>query len=135
MRASDKVLVDTSAWIDFFRKVEPCYSVVLQLLTDERVCSTGLIVAELMQGAKSERELATLRDFVHVFEFIPESPRVWLSAGELSFRLRRKGKTIGLSDCFIAAAAQEANAEILTLDVHFELIKSEAKIRLFSLGH
>lgn len=45
MNASDKALVDTSAWIDFFRKREPCHAIVLQLMANERICSVGLIVA------------------------------------------------------------------------------------------
>ena len=46
----------------------------------------GIIVAELMQGAKSEKELSVLRDFVHVFPFIPDSLQIWQAAGELSLR-------------------------------------------------
>ena len=132
MNASGKVLVDTSAWIDFFRKIEPCHSILMQLMADERVCSVGLIVAELMQGAKSENELSVFRDFAHVFPFLPESSKIWQAAGELSFQLRRKGKTLGLSDCYIAVAAREGNAEILTQDRHFEIMKDEARIQLFS---
>jgi predicted nucleic acid-binding protein len=132
MPASDKVLIDTSVWIDFFRKTEPVYSFVMQLIAGERVCSAGIIIAELMQGAKSEKELTVLKDFIHVFEILPESSKIWQTAGELSFHLRRKGKTIGLSDCFIAVSAREGNAAILTMDNHFEMMKSEAKIRLIS---
>jgi len=128
-----KVLVDTSAWIDFFRQIEPCYSMVQRLLTEERVCTIGLIVAELMQGAKSEKELAVLRDFVHVFPYLPESPKSWQTAGELSYNLRRKGKTIGLADCFIAVCSREGNAALLTKDSHFAAMKTEAKIHLVPL--
>ena len=132
MNASDKVLVDTSDWIDFFRKVEPCHAIVMQLIADERVCVVGIIGAELMQGAKSEKELSVLRDFVHVFPFLPDSPKIWQAAGELSFQLRRKGKSVGLSDCYIAVSAREGNSEILTGDRHFEMMKNEAKIRHFT---
>jgi len=132
MNASGKVLVDTSAWIDYFRKIEPCHTVVTQLMSDERVCSVGLIVAELMQGSKSEKELTVFRDFTHVFPFLPDSLKIWQAAAELSYQLRRKGKNLGLSDCYIAVASREGNAEILTQDRHFDIMKDEAKIRLFS---
>jgi len=133
MPGSNKVLVDTSVWIGYFRKKEPCFSIVAQLLAEERVCSAGIVVAELMQGAKSEKELGVLRDFTHVFEFLPEGPKVWREAGELSFRLRRKGKTIGLSDCYIAVLARSGQAEILSLDSHFGQMKSEARIQVYRL--
>lgn len=132
MPVSDKVLVDTSVWIAFFRKSEPCYSTVLRLLSQDRVCSAGIIVAELMQGAKSGKELSVLKDFIHTFEFLPESPSVWEKSGELSYRLRRKGITIGLADCFIAITARESNVRIYTLDTHFERLKEDPGITLFS---
>lgn len=132
MTGSARVLVDTSAWIDFFRKNEPNYSLIQQLMAEEQVCLCGMILAELMQGAKSEKELAVLRDFVHVFPFLAESPKDWQEAGELSFRLRRKGKTIGLSDCYIAVTARINAAKILTNDGHFQLLQDEAGITLFS---
>lgn len=134
MSVSDKVLVDTSAWIDFFRQKEPCHTIVQQLLAEQRVCTLGIIVAELTQGAKSEKELDVLRDFIHVFELLREGAQTWQAAGELSFKLRRQGKTVGLSDCFIAIAARDGDAEILTLDRHFELMREEAGVRLMPLG-
>lgn len=85
-----------------------------------------------MQGAKSGKELSVLKDFKHTFAFLPESPSVWEKAGELSYRLRRKGITVGLADCFIAISARESSVRIFTLDTHFERLKEEAGIKLFS---
>lgn len=75
---------------------------------------------------KSDREMSVLKDFKHIFPFLPESPLLWESAGLLSYRLRRKGITVGLSDCLIAVSAQEADASLYTLDTHFGRIKEEA---------
>lgn len=79
-----------------------------------------------MQGAKSEKELEVLRDFRHVFEFLPESVDQWQAAGELSNTLARKGKTVGLSDCYLAVSAKVSGAKLLTLDKHFEQLKGQA---------
>lgn len=125
------VLIDTSVWIEFFRKHEPYHGIVSRLIDEERVSCTGLILAELMQGAKSEKELSVLGDFMHVFTFLPETPQLWADAGRLSFNLRRKGVTIGLADCFIAIVATAANVQVATLDTHFETLKRSAKISLF----
>jgi predicted nucleic acid-binding protein len=102
----DKILVDTSVWIEFFRKKEPWYSAVSGLLDDKRICCSGIILAELIQGAKSEKEPGVLRDFRHVFEFLDESVDLWQAAGELSNTLQRKGKSIGPADCYLAASAK-----------------------------
>jgi predicted nucleic acid-binding protein len=131
----DKILVDTSAWIEFFKKKEPWYSAVSGLMDEKRVCCAGLVLAELLQGAKSEKELSVLRDFRHVFEFLGESVDQWQAAGELSHALSRKGKSIGLSDCHLAVAAKTGNVRILTLDKHFEAIKGVAGIDLYVVNY
>ncbi|MBI1919473.1 MAG: PIN domain-containing protein [Geobacter sp.] len=128
-----KVLVDTSVWIEFFRKRDPVHSSLLELLDADRVCCTGLILGELIQGAKSERELAVIKDFTHVFQFLPETPLLWEKAGRLSYTLRRKGITVGLADCFIAVSAIESGTQLLTLDSHFEAIRSTSKLFLYTM--
>ncbi|GAB4369972.1 MAG: hypothetical protein Kow00128_16650 [Deltaproteobacteria bacterium] len=126
----DKVLVDTSAWIEFFRGKEPYRSAVERLIDEDRVCCAGLVFGELLQRAKSTRELGTLKYFLHVFEFLEDSPSIWERAGELACSLRRKGRTVGLSDCYLAAAAVARGASILTLDRHFRALKKEIPLRL-----
>jgi predicted nucleic acid-binding protein len=126
----DKVLVDTSGWIEFFRKRDPIYTRVLKLLDEDRICCIGIVLAELIQGAKSAGEIKALKDFAYVFSFLEESTDLWEKAGELSFSLRRKGKQAGLSDCYIAVAAHKEKAAILTLDSHFKTIKEHLEIVL-----
>jgi predicted nucleic acid-binding protein len=126
-----KVLVDTSVWIEFFRKHEPYHSIVTRLIDDEQIFCCGIILAELMQGAKSDKELAALDDFPRVFPFITETHLLWAAAGKLAFQLRRKGVTIGLSDCYIAVAAASVRAQVATLDSHFQLLYKPAKISLY----
>jgi predicted nucleic acid-binding protein len=131
--ALDKILVDTSAWIEFFRKKEPWYSAISGLMDERRVCCSGIILAELIQGAKSEKELEVLRDFRHVFEFLDEPVNLWQTAGELSNTLQRKGKSAGLSDCYLAASAAAHRVKILTLDKRFAVIKGEVSISLYEI--
>lgn len=126
----DKILVDTSVWIDFFRKKEPLYSRVLKLLDEDKICCNGIVLAELIQGAKSRKEVKTLNDFAYVFPFLEESGKTWEKAGELSFSLKKAGKQVGLSDCYIAVAAHQEKAGILTLDTHFITIKEALDIIL-----
>ncbi len=125
---SVKVLVDTSAWIAFFRKEKPLFEKVSALIDDDRVACCGIIYAELLQGVKNEKELSGLKDFMQVFEFPEEHPRLWEEAGDLSFRLRRKGKSPGLADCYIAVLAKRNGYSILTLDGHFKEISKETGI-------
>ena len=93
IRDSGKVLVDTSAWIDYFRKKEPAYCLVSELLREERICCIGIVLAELLQGAKSTKEIDVIKDFIHIFEFLPERPQLWEQAGELSWTVHRARET------------------------------------------
>lgn len=128
-----RVLLDTSVWIEFFRKREPYHDIVTRLIDDEQITCCGIILAELMQGAKSEKELTVLDDFLQVFNFIPGTPELWAAAGKLSFQLRRTGVTIGLSDCYIAVAASSERVQVATLDSHFEALCKPARITLYPL--
>lgn len=117
--ASGSVLVDTSVWIHYFRGNEPFYSKVGQLLNDDHICTTGIIIAERLQGAKSEKERKSLRSFPSVFPVIGDHVSLWIDAGELSARLRGRGLTIGLADCFIAVVALKNRIPVFTEDGHF----------------
>lgn len=128
-----RVLIDTSVWIEFFRQREPCHGIVTKLIDDDQVVCCGIILAELLQGAKSDKELAVLDDFLQVFTFIPETPELWAAAGKLSGKLRRKGITVGLSDCFIATAAASAKVQVATLDSHFEALGKPAGTTLYPI--
>jgi predicted nucleic acid-binding protein len=132
MKDSGKILVDTSAWIEFFRKKAPYHKVVLELIDSNRICCAGIVLAELMQNAKSQQEVDVLKEFLHVFEFLPDSSELWEKAGELSRLLRREGKTIALSDCYISVMVHANNVQLLTLDKHFEIIRKEFELNLYS---
>lgn len=132
MKDSDKVLVDTSAWIEFFRKKAPYHKIVLELMDSNRICCTGIVLAELIQGAKSQREVDVLKECLYVFDFLPDATELWEKAGALSYALRQKGKTTGLSDCYISVMIHANKVQLLTLDKHFEIIGKEFELNLYS---
>ncbi len=132
MKDSDKILVDTSAWIEFFRKKAPYHKAITDIIDNSRICCTGIVLAELIQGAKAQKELDVLKEFLFVFDFLPDSTEMWRKAGELSFSLRQKGETIGLADCYISIIANSNNVKLFTLDKHFEIIKQEIRLNLFA---
>ena len=54
---ADLILVDTSIWIDFFRKRENIFEQLNQLVEEKRVATVKLVIAELIQGARQEKEI------------------------------------------------------------------------------
>jgi len=53
----DQVLVDTSVWIKYFRDKSPNLSKrVDEILSKQEVYVPKIVIAELIQGSKSDRE-------------------------------------------------------------------------------
>ena len=131
----DRVLVDTSVWIAYLQANPPARipHLVDDILSKSEVCVPKIVIAELMQGAHSEKDLATIREFLDAFTIIAEGEGSWVDAGKLSYALKKKGKTVNLTDCYIAVLAKVNNCSILTLNKHFSDIQGVAGIRLITV--
>lgn len=129
--ANEPVLVDTSYWIEYFNRpgTEKADRVVF-LVRDDRVAVTGVVLAELLQGARTAEELSELRSGLAAVTCIEVTIDAYARAGELGFGLRRRGVTVPITDCVLAAAAETVGGCILTLDGHFEELAREADLRL-----
>ena len=123
MVAQNSVLVDTSAWVDFFRGVRPVSSRVRELISQERAAFCGVTLYELLQGIRSAGEGDRLRVVLESLPHIAADRDVWARAGNLSHTLRKSGVTLPMSDVVIAAAALTNDLEVLTTDDHFEHIE------------
>ncbi|MQY69565.1 MAG: PIN domain-containing protein [Firmicutes bacterium] len=118
-----RILVDTSIWVEYFNRPESEYAQRLaEFLEMEAVCVIGIILAELLQGAKTDAEFELLRKNLKVLPLLKESEKTWEKVGKLSFELQRKGTVIPLTDCLIAVLAQENNCQVFTLDNHFTYV-------------
>jgi predicted nucleic acid-binding protein len=126
-----KILIDTSVWIEYFRDRSSTLSnKVEEILSKKEVYVPKIVIAELIQGAKSEREVSIIRDFLDAFGIIDQTEHTWFKAGDLSFNLKKKGRVVNLTDCYIAVIAQENGCRIFTLDEHFKDIQKSLNISL-----
>jgi predicted nucleic acid-binding protein len=116
------ILIDTSAWVDFFRGTSKTADAVAGLIEKGQASICGVISHELIQGAKSEDEALHLSGLLSALHYIEMTPDLWIRAGNISSRLRRKGTTLPMSDLLIGAIALEHGLEVLTLDEHFASI-------------
>jgi predicted nucleic acid-binding protein len=127
----ERILIDTSVWIEYLRNRSSSFSNRIdEILSKDEVYVPKIVIAELIQGAKSDREVSIIRDFLEAFNIIDQSEDTWFKAGELSFSLKRKGKIVNLTDCYIAVIAQENICQIFTLDEHFKDIQKSLPITL-----
>jgi hypothetical protein len=129
----EKILIDTSVWIEYLRNRSSSLGNKLdEILSRKEVYVPKIVVAELIQGAKSEREVSIIKDFLEAFNIIDQEENTWFKAGELSFGLKKKGKIVNLTDCYIAVIAQEHGCQIFTLDEHFKNIQKSLNISLIN---
>jgi tRNA(fMet)-specific endonuclease VapC len=92
-----------------------------------------VVLAEMIQGARSATEIKTIEDLQDAFTVIDQKADTWIEAGKLSFGLRKKGKSIHLTDCYIAVIARENGCAILTRDAHFRDIREVLDVELVPL--
>lgn len=128
-----KTIIDTSVWIDYFRKQSAALSEAVDaVLSGDDIYIPKIVMAELIQGAKSQKEILIIEDFIDTFKIIDQKEDTWIEAGKLSYRLKKKGKNVNLTDCYIAIIAREYECKIFTLDKHFKEIQTEINISLYS---
>ena len=117
------VLVDTSIWIEYFNKPDSNAGKSLEnLLKKGRVFLTGIILTELLQGAKIEKEFESILESMLALPFLETTHNTWIQAGRISFALCKKGITIPTTNLIIASLSLENNCKIFTLDLHFNKI-------------
>ena len=131
--ASEPVLVDTSCWIEYFnRPGTQSAAAVKDAVREDRAALTGIVLAELSQGARNEAELSRLRSALGALKWVGAMREIYERAGGIGFELRRRGVTVPITDCVIAAAAESIGGRILTLDSHFEEISEVASLTVMS---
>ena len=117
------VLVDTSVWIEVFRKGSR-FELESIAATDEIVTCLP-VVQEVLQGFREERAFALARDALLSFPVV-ESPlrtEVVVEAAQIYRAGRRAGLTIRSGvDCLIAACAIRHHLTVLHRDRDFDLI-------------
>ena len=119
---NNRILADTSVWVEFFRPASAKGKELEALLMDNAVWTCGIVLFELAQGVKSEAEKKYILDVFSRMPYTEMTRDTWLRAGSVSATLKRNGLTLPNSDIFIASLAIENNLSVFTLDSHFEQI-------------
>lgn len=117
------IVVDSSVWIDFFNGAStPEVERLDGLLGVTPLAIGDLILVEVMQGFRTERDVATARQLFRSLALLPMlgGNNGW-KAAEHYRQLRRKGITVRKTiDGIIATACIEANLPLLFSDRDFQ---------------
>jgi len=129
------ILVDTSVLVPLFRGTETnaVRFLVQAVQEDVPVFVTPIIVQEILQGARDEKEWTALdrhlarQALVHPADALVTHRR----AGRIYFDCRRKGLTVRSTiDCLIAQLALEHDLSLLQDDKDYRTIREIRPLRL-----
>jgi predicted nucleic acid-binding protein len=124
------VLVDTSVWIETFRKGS---RLRLESIADlDEVVTCLPVIQEVLQGFDDERAFLLAREAMHAFPIV-ESPLprvVFDQAADLYRAARRAGVTVRSGvDCLIAACALRHDLDVLHRDRDFDALARVSPLR------
>ena len=130
------VLIDTTVWIDYLGDRPEPHVVALQELIEDDVdlCLCGVILAEVLQGIRSDSEYRRTREYFEPLLFLPMNRPTFVQAADLYRSLRKKGITVRKPvDCMIASVAIEHDLPLLHNDRDFDLIAKHSKLKIMSV--
>ena len=117
-----KIIVDTSIWIEYFKNNDQVVKIIDEGLDMNKIFIVGPVISELLQGVRSTKESELLSQYIDAVPFISCQIQDWIDAGNTSYSLRKEGTTIPLTDIIIATIAKNNQAMVFTKDKHFNLL-------------
>ncbi|HET9877664.1 MAG TPA: PIN domain nuclease [Mycobacterium sp.] len=131
------ILIDTSAWIEYFRATGSAAAVeVRRLLSDRRdeVATCEPIAMEILAGATDDRTHQKLERLVNGLPSLEiENAVDFRAAADIYRAARHAGQTIrSINDCLIAAIAIRHRASITHRDTDFDVIAGMTGLEVMS---
>ncbi len=132
------VVVDSSVWIDFFsgrpdRQVERLEQL---LAAGDDVCLCGIILAEILQGVRSDIDYRKTKAYLESLLYLPMDRRTFEMAAEIYRSLRKKGVTVRKPvDCMIASVAIEQDIPLLHNDRDFDPIEKHCGLEVLRVAN
>jgi len=128
------IVVDTSVWIDVLNdSATPAARHCVELLeADADLALTDVVLAELLQGLRSDREAERVEERLRAFTVLRlESLDDFVRSAALYRTARRSGVTIRRTlDCLIAAVCVREDVPILHADADFDRLASCTPLRV-----
>jgi predicted nucleic acid-binding protein len=128
------ILVDTSAWVELDRASGSSTHLRLRraIEEDEPLATTGIVVLELLAGARDETHVRDVRRLLARCSFLALDESADYEAAAALYRLcRRGGETVRrIEDCLIAAVAIRTGSELLQRDADYDAIARHAPLTL-----
>jgi predicted nucleic acid-binding protein len=130
------ILVDSSVWIDFFKKNQTNQTKILEdsIQNEIEVFITEIIYTEILLGIKDDNQYNKTKSILEQLSFLkPKSIDTYTKAVEIFRNCRSKGITIRSTiDCIISSIAIENNISLLTSDKDFIGIAKYTNLSIYN---
>ena len=124
------VVVDTSAWIDFFAGAE--VPALAEALARGIVVLPPIVIAELASGARRPADRRAIADLMLELTIHDTPPEHWVRVGTLRRELKDRGLSVSTPDAHVAQCALDRSAPLLTKDHVFVRIAELVPLRLIA---
>jgi predicted nucleic acid-binding protein len=127
---SPEYFVDTSVWIQYFREGgSELGDFIDELIDDGRVHINGIVLAELLTGARNAADFGRLASALAGLKFVPNDRASSESAGRSGFALKKKGVSVPLSDIIIATDCIDHGLVLIESDNHYAAIAAHLPLK------
>ena len=130
------IVVDTSVWIDVLNdtptpQAQRCVALIEE---GEPVALTDIILTEILQGLRSDKEARLVERHLRAFPILRlESVEDFVLAAELYRTARRAGVTIRKTlDCLIAVPCVRTGAPLLHADEDFDRLAACTALQVWA---
>jgi predicted nucleic acid-binding protein len=127
------IIVDSTVWIDLLNGVHNSHTALLvQQIPVRRFGLTDLILAEVLRGARSEKNALRLKQDLSNYALFDGGGEQMAVASAHNYRLLRdQGFTVrGLTDCFIATFCLQHGYQLLHRDRDYEAFEKHLGLKV-----
>jgi predicted nucleic acid-binding protein len=126
------ILLDSSAWIEYFRKtMSPVDVLATAAIQADTAATTDAVILEVLAGAPKEH-ISSVERLLNTRHYVAQEP---LTDAEFAVGLYRQCRARGVTpravnDCLIAAVAIRNDVPVLHRDKDFDVIAKYTDLRL-----
>lgn len=130
------VIVDSSAWVEFFRAKGDVHVklAVAGLLEVYESTLCGPVEMEILGGARAH-EIKEIQIRFDILQYVRSDQKVWRKAAGNFAKMKIAGFTIPWNDILIATIAIERGLRVYAHDKHFSIMADTIGVRLYTSGY
>jgi len=121
-------LVDTSAWIEYF-KGNKKYAFLSNLILTNTICTNDIVLSELLPSIiyRREDQLADLLDSLNKYRLTVD----WQEVRDIQLlNIKHGNNNIGVADIIIAQNCMQNNLKLIAHDKQFEAMSKYITLKL-----